>query len=233
MNPALHQIDNWIFDLDNTLYPVSSGIHRQMDDRIRGFVARTLHLTNDEAHQVQKDYFKQYGTTLSGLMALHGTDPFEYLADVHDFPLGSIDPAPDLAAHLNALPGRKIIFTNADAPYAGRVLDRLGLTGIFEQIVDIHCLSYTPKPAQSAYDTLLAQTGVDPARSIFFEDMARNLLPAKTMGMRTVWIDSGWHESRWGHDGGDDDAFSHVDYRTDSLAGWLENAIETLKISAQ
>ncbi|MFC4293040.1 pyrimidine 5'-nucleotidase [Sphingorhabdus arenilitoris] len=232
MTAALHQIDNWIFDLDNTLYPVSSGLHKLMDMRIRAFVGRTLGLDDDAAHRVQKDYFRNYGTTLSGLMAEHGTDPYEYLADVHDFSLSAIDDAPRLAEHLSALPGRKVIFTNADAPYAARVLDRLGLEGIFEQIIDIHTISYEPKPAQSAYDTLLEKTGIDPARSIFFEDMARNLLPAKKMGMQTVWIDSGWHESTWGHDGGGDDRFAHVDYRIDSLAGWLESAIETLQISA-
>ena len=226
---SLSQIDNWIFDLDNTLYPVSSGIHKLMDARIRGFVARLLQLPDEEAHKVQKDYFRSYGTTLSGLMVEHGTDPYEYLADVHDFPLDSIDAAPRLAQRLHALPGRKLIFTNADAPYTKRVLNRLGLNGIFEDIIDIHMTGYQPKPAQYAYDILMAQTGVDPVRSIFFEDMARNLLPAKNMGMQTVWIDSGWHESRWGHD---DNSFAHIDHRTECLAGWLDRAIETLELQS-
>lgn len=220
----LRLIENWVFDLDNTLYPVSSGIHHLMDVRIRGFVARFLRLDDAEAHRVQKSYFRGYGTTLSGLMAEHGADPYEYLADVHDFPLDAMDDAPRLAGRLAALPGRKLIFTNADAPYARRVLDRLGLADIFDDIVDIHAISYRPKPAQHAYDVLLAKTGIDPARSIFFEDMARNLAPAKAMGMQTVWINNG---SDLGHLGSEAD---HIDHRIDNLASWLDSAIDGLQI---
>ena len=160
-------------------------------------------------------------------MAEHGTDPYVYLADVHDFSLDSMDAAPRLAKRLKALPGRKLIFTNADAPYAQRVLSRLGLDDIFDDMVDIHAIEYKPKPAQHAYDVLLKQTGADPSRSIFFEDMARNLVPAKNMGMQTVWIEGGWHESKWGHD---NDDFAHIDHRTASLADWLDTAIEALQI---
>lgn len=224
----LAHIENWIFDLDNTLYPHSCNIHKVMDDRIRAFVAKHLDLPEDAAHKVQKDYFHDHGTTLSGLMAMHGTDPYEYLANVHNFPLDSLDAAPRLAEKIAALPGRKLIFTNADAPYARRVLAKLGLDGIFEDIVDIHAAAYRPKPDQHAYDTLLKQSAVDPTTSIFFEDMARNLAPAKAMGMQTVWIDSGWHESKWGHESAD--AFDHIDHRIDSLAAWLDTAIESLNI---
>jgi putative hydrolase of the HAD superfamily len=219
----LHEIDNWIFDLDNTLYPVSCGIHQLMDARIRGYVARALNLSDADAHRVQKEYFRSHGTTLSGLMADHGTDPYDYLEDVHAFPLDVMDDAPRLAQRLAALPGRKLIFTNADAPYARRVLARLGLDDVFEDIVDIHAISYRPKPQQHAYDTLLAQTGVDPARSIFFEDMARNLAPAKAMGMQTVWINNG-------SDLGDlESEADHIDHRIEDLAGWLDAAIDHLQ----
>lgn len=222
----LDQIDNWVFDLDNTLYPVSCGIHRLMDDRIRGFVARLLDLPDDEAHRVQKSYFRSHGTTLSGLMADHGTDPYEYLADVHDFPLDAMDDAPRLARRLAALPGRKLIFTNADAPYARRVLARLGLADIFDDIVDIHAAGYRPKPEQHAYDVLLERSGIDPKRSIFFEDMARNLAPAKMMGMQTVWINNG-------SDLGDlESEADHIDHRIDDLASWLDRAIEHLNCPA-
>jgi len=222
----LSHIKNWVFDLDNTLYPRSCNIHELMDERMRGFVARLLRLSEDEAHKVQKDYFRRFGTTLSGLMAEHGTDPHEYLGDVHNFSLDSLDAAPRLADKISALPGRKLIFTNADAPYAQRVLSQLGLEGIFDDMVDIHAATYRPKPDQHAYDTLLNQTAIDPTTSIFFEDMARNLAPAKAMGMQTVWIDSGWHESKWSHES--DGEFAHVDHRIDSLAAWLDTAIETL-----
>lgn len=221
---GLGRIDNWVFDLDNTLYPVSSGIHQLMSDRIRGFVARLLDLPLDEAHAVQRSYFRSHGTTLSGLMADHGTDPYEYLEDVHNFPLDAMDEAPRLAERLAALPGRKLIFTNADAPYAQRVLDRLGLGDVFEDIIDIHAISYRPKPEQHAYDVLLERSGIDPTRSIFFEDMARNLAPAKAMGMQTVWIKNG-------SDLGDlESDADHIDHRIDDLAAWLDTAIDSLQI---
>ncbi|MBP7952365.1 MAG: pyrimidine 5'-nucleotidase, partial [Sphingorhabdus sp.] len=194
-----------------------------MDARIRGYVARALNLSDADAHRVQKDYFRSHGTTLSGLMADHGTDPYDYLEDVHAFPLDVMDDAPRLAQRLAALPGRKLIFTNADAPYARRVLARLGLADVFEDIVDIHAISYRPKPQQHAYDTLLAQTGIDPARSIFFEDMARNLAPAKAMGMQTVWINNG-------SDLGDlESEADHIDHRIEDLAGWLDAVIDHLQ----
>ena len=214
------RIENWIFDLDNTLYPVSCGIHTLMDQRIRAYVARLLDLPDEEAHREQKRYFRTHGTTLNGLMADHGVDPHEYLADVHDFPLDRLDDAPRLAASIAALPGRKMIFTNADAPYAQRVLARLGLSSLFEDIIDIHSFGYRPKPAKAAYATLITRTGLDPAKAIFFEDQARNLLPAKKLGMATVWIDNGSDLGDLQSDG------THIDYRTPCLAAFLDSVIE-------
>jgi len=221
MHDKISHIENWVFDLDNTLYPPECGLYQHMDARIRRFVARALDLPEDEAHKVQKRYFQSHGTTLAGMMADHGTDPYEYLEDVHQFPLDALADAPCLAERIAALPGRKIIFTNADAPYARRALAALGLDNIFETIVDIHACDYSPKPSESAYDTLLDLTGINPARSIFFEDMARNL--AKAMGMKTVWINNG-------SELGDlTDDYDHIDHETDSLAAWLDSAIDAGK----
>ncbi len=224
MFASLKAIDSWIFDLDNTLYPVSCGIHALMDDRIRGFVARLLKLSDGEAHRVQKDYFRSHGTTLNGLMADYGIDPHDYLADVHDFPLERLDRAPPLAGKISVLPGRKIIFTNADAPYARRVLARLGLSGLFEEIVDIHSFGYRPKPAEAAYRTLLEKTSLNPGTAIFFEDQARNLAPAKALGMTTVWIENGSDLGDLQSDG------AHIDHRSPCLAAFLDRVIETLAL---
>jgi putative hydrolase of the HAD superfamily len=220
MFQSLKKIDSWIFDLDNTLYPTNCGLYRLMDERIRMYVGRTLGLEETDAHRVQKSYFRSHGTTLAGLMADHGVDPYDYLEDVHNFTLDSLDAAPRLADKLRALPGRKIIFTNADAPYARRVLHKLGLDDIFEDIVDIHACKYHPKPDQIAYQTLYDQTAIDPKTSIFFEDMARNLVPAKTHGMTTVWINNGSELGDY------DCSADDIDHETDCLAGWLDRAIE-------
>lgn len=224
MQETLSTIESWVFDLDNTLYPASCNLHSLMGARIGQYVAKTLKLDPEEAFAVQKQYFLEHGTTLSGMMARHDTDPYDYLEFVHDFPLDTLSDAPPLADKIAALPGRKIIFTNADAPYAKRVLDTLQIEHLFEDIVDIHRISYRPKPDGHAYQTLLRETGVDPASAIFFEDQARNLAPAKALGMATVWIDGNIGF------GAPDAQDGHIDYRTDDLAAWLDNAIETLQI---
>ena len=224
MVKSLAHVENWVFDLDNTLYPPECGLYQYMDERIRNFVGRLLDLPDDEAHRVQKSYFRSHGTTLAGLMADHGTDPYEYLEDVHAFPLEKLANAPRHRENLTALPGRKIIFTNADAPYAAKVLKELDLENLFDIVVDIHACDYNPKPAEAAYDTLFRMTGIDPEKSIFFEDQARNLAPAKKRGMTTVWINNG---SDLGHLSGGED---HIDDETHCLASWLDNVIETQKI---
>lgn len=224
MQQRLSEIESWVFDLDNTLYPARCDLHALMSARIGEYVAKTLDLDVQQARAVQKEYFYAHGTTLSGMMARHDTDPYDYLKFVHDFPLDTLSHAPALAEKIAALPGRKIIFTNADAPYARRILDALGLTHLFPDIIDIHRMSYQPKPHQMAYDILLRETGIDPARSIFFEDQARNLAPAKAMGMATVWVDGDLDF------GAADAQENHIDYRTDDLAAWLDTAIETLQI---
>lgn len=226
MNPDLSHIENWVFDLDNTLYPASSGLYQYMDERIRTFVARSLNLPDDEAHRVQKQYFRDHGTTLSGMMAEHGTDPYEYLEFAHQFPLEILDAAPRLAHLINALPGRKLIFTNADAPYARRVLEKLELSDCFESIVDIHACAYNPKPHGDAYAALMRETGIDPATSFFAEDMKRNLAPAKQHGMTTLWLNHGTKAAMLPDE---DEDQGYIDFTTDNLADWLHNAIETLR----
>lgn len=226
MDAQLRHIENWIFDLDNTLYPASCDLHSQMSARIGMFVARALELSADDAKKVQKDFFLHYGTTLSGMMAEHETDPYAYLEFVHDFPLTSLKAAPRLAKRIAELPGRRIIFTNADAPYAQRVLAELEMQDSFEQIVDIHTVNYLPKPEDNAYRTLLQRTGIDPQRSIFFEDQARNLAPAKRLGMTTVWVDG---NTGFGQPSAMDD---HIDYRTDNLAAWLDTVIDAQETSS-
>ena len=215
MLPALAPIRNWIFDLDNTLYPASADLFGLMDVRMTAYVAKTLGLTDlVEARRIQKSYFQGHGTTMAGLMATHEVDPHDYLADVHDIDLGVLAEDRRLAQLIARLPGRKLIFTNGDEPYARRVLAKLGLGETFEAIHDIHACAYKPKPHAQSYASMIAAFGIDPAASVFVEDMARNLAPAKALGMTTVWIDNG---SEQGHDA--DRSF--IDHRITDLADWL------------
>ena len=219
MRPSLQHIDAWIFDLDNTLYPAGASLFPLIERRMTRFVADQLGLDDAEAFRLQKRWFLEHGTTLSGMMAEHGVDPKAFLAFVHDVDMAAITPDERLASAIALLPGRKLVFTNGDEPYARRVLDRLGLGSTFEAIHDIHATAYQPKPHPSAYQGLCDAYAIDPARALFAEDMARNLKPAKALGMTTLWVDNG---SEQGHDA--DRSF--IDYTTHDLGHWLLGILE-------
>ena len=218
MPPALAHIRAWIFDLDNTLYPASADLFGQIDRRMTAYVGRLLGVPETEARAIQKSYFHEHGTTLSGLMTRHDMDPHEFLAEVHDIELSVIDEDARLARLIAALPGRKLVFTNGDETYARRVLARLGLSDTFEAVHDIHACAYVPKPDPSAYANFCARWDVDPASALFVEDMARNLAPAKVLGMTTVWLDNGSEQGP----GADRD---YVDYHITDLADWLHSLL--------
>ena len=220
MIAELAHVETWIFDLDNTLYPARSNLFARIDARITAYVGRLLDVDPVEARRVQKLYFHGHGTTLAGLMAEHGVDPHEFMADVHDIEMDVLEHDAPLAAALATLPGRKLVFTNGDAPYALKVLDRLGLGGSFEGVHDIHAMNLRPKPQPSAYAGLCAAFGIDPTTALFVEDMARNLKPAKAIGMTTVWVDNG---SEQDHDADR----SYVDYCVPALTPWLQRILET------
>jgi len=215
MLPRLSHVDTWIFDLDNTLYPARADLFARIDARMTRFIAELLHVDDGEAHRVQKAYFHGHGTTLAGLMAEHDVDPHAFLDYVHDIEMEVLEADAPLAAAIAALPGRKLVFTNGDTPYALRVLDRLGLGGSFEAIHDIHAMALQPKPQASAYAGLCAALAVEPTRAVFVEDMARNLKPAKAIGMTTVWIDNGSEQ-------GPEAERDFIDFTISELLPWLQ-----------
>jgi len=218
MLPALAHVDTWIFDLDNTLYPARADLFARIDAKMTRFIADLLGCDDAEARRVQKAYFHGHGTTLAGLMVEHDVDPHAFLAYVHDIEMEVLERDAPLAAALARLPGRKLVFTNGDKPYALRVLDRLGLGGSFDGLHDIHAMALVPKPQPSAYAGLCAALAVDPARAVFVEDMARNLAPAKAIGMTTVWVDNGSEQ-------GPEAARDFIDYTVPALTPWLEEIL--------
>ena len=211
----LAHVDTWLFDLDNTLYPARCNLFALIDVRMTDYIARLKACDLDEAHRHQKSYFRDHGTTLAGLIAEHDTDPHEFLDYVHDIALDRVEHDARLVDAIAALPGRKLVFTNGDAPYAQRVLDRLGLGTAFEGVHDIHAMDYVPKPAPASYAALCARWGIDPTRALFAEDMARNLKPAKALGMTTLWIDNGSDQASG------EACASFIDHRTSDLTDWL------------
>ena len=225
MTVPIDHIESWIFDLDNTLYPPSAKLFDLIDARMGAFIMRLMGVDAVEARRVQKQYFHDHGTTMAGLMRHHGVDPEVFLVDVHDIPLDRLAPDARLRAGLERLPGRRLIFTNADADYAARVLDARGIADLFDGICDIRTTRYTPKPEVEAYRTMIGHLGIDPAKSLFVEDMARNLTPAKALGMTTVWLDNG---SESGHR---DHLPEHVDFHVTDIADWLDTLPQPWGIS--
>ena len=213
----LAHIDTWLFDLDNTLYPPSAGLFAHIDVKMGLFIQRLLGVDPPEARRVQKRFFHDHGTTLRGLMDEHGVAPDEFLDFVHDIDMSGVGPDPQLVRALARLPGRKLIFTNADTAYAQRVLARLGLADGFEAIHCIHGMNYQPKPHPVAYTMLVERYGIDPTRALFVEDMARNLEPAKALGMTTVWVNNG------SESGGYAARADYIDIEIADTSGWLDS----------
>jgi putative hydrolase of the HAD superfamily len=215
MPPAFNHVRTWIFDLDNTLYPASANLFALIDVRMGQFIADLLDVDAVEARRLQKQWFVDHGTTLNGLMLDHGVDPAPFLDYVHDITLDRIGPDLALAEAIAALPGRKLIFTNADAVYARRVLEKRGLANCFEAVFDIHDCVYRPKPELAGYEGLCQRFDVDPTTALMVEDMARNLKPAKQLGMATVWVNNG---SEHGHA---EACSSFIDLEISDVSDWL------------
>ena len=216
MHPStLKNFDNWIFDLDNTLYPVTANLFDQIDRRMCGYIAKFLNVGEAEAYKIQKRYFREHGTSLKGMMENHKMDPIPYLDYVHQIDLSVISPDDQMENALDKLPGKKIVFTNASFVYAENVLKRLGISHQFEDIFDITAAHYLPKPDPIVYRQVVKKYDINPKRSVMVEDIARNLRPAADMGMKTVWVKT---DRAWAHA---DIETINPDFSTDNLSHWL------------
>jgi putative hydrolase of the HAD superfamily len=214
----LGEIETWIFDLDNTLYPASCRLFEQVQARMNRYICERLALSPEAAAERRRSYFQEHGTTLRGLMTEDRIDPHEFLAFVHDIDLACVPPDPALVAAIGRLAGRKIVHTNGSVRHAERLLNHLGLTSAFCGIVDIVAAEFDPKPALAGYELLLRRHQVDPRRALMVEDIARNLAPAARLGMTTAWMRN---PLDWAAAEADSDYIHHV---VDELAGFLAAA---------
>ena len=218
--PDFRHVETWIFDLDNTLYPASSDLFKQIDTKMTAYVQELLGLGRDEARALQKAYYRDHGTTLNGLMLNHGVDPDEFLGFVHDIDVAVLAPDAGLNAAIARLPGRRYIFTNGCRDHASRVLRQLELVELFDAIWDIRAVDYRPKPDAQGYRRMLEDHAVVPARAAMFEDAARNLVPAQELGITTVWLKNGSVWSKQGPEHPKPEA-RHIHYEIEDLAQFL------------
>ncbi|CAG0979351.1 MAG: pyrimidine 5'-nucleotidase [Rhizobiaceae bacterium] len=221
-------VKDWVFDLDNTLYPHHTNLFAQIDVKMTAYVSELLRLPREEARALQKELYKEYGTTLNGLMTLHGIDPDDFLEKVHDIDYSWVAPAPELGEAIRALPGRKFIFTNGDRGHAERTARQLGILDHFDDIFDIVAAGLTPKPARKTYDRFVELHGVVGPNAVMFEDLARNLSVPKALGMTTVLVVPNNFEPTfseiWERDPSFDD---EVDFVTDDLTEFLRTVLGT------
>lgn len=223
----LGQIRDWVFDLDNTLYPADINLFPQVDRRMGEFIARHFGIGTDEARLIQKRYFRAYGTTLRGLMLHHGLEPHAYLDYVHDIDLSVVTPNAALDAALESLEGRKTVFTNGSFKHAEAILGRLGVARHFAAIFDVAAAEFVPKPDPACYQKMLLSLVIAPERAALFEDTADNLPPAAALGMTTVLVvppiaqmvapEAAPAPGRQVPD-------AQIHFVTDDLTGWLESA---------
>ena len=210
------EVETWIFDLDNTLYPVTKRLLAHIDEHMGSFVAKYLNISREEAHQVQKSYFKKYGLTLRGLMLNDGLDPARYFEEMGPMDLNEVEPNPELGEYITGLKGRKIIYTNASARHTELVLNQMEFKkSTFEAIFDIQAANYVPKPAIESYRLLCKTYSIDPTRAAMIDDIALNLEPAAELGMMTVWKKTNveWAKNL--------EAESYIDHVVDDLKDWL------------
>ncbi len=204
-----NRIRTWVFDLDNTLYAPEAALFAQIELRMTDWVMAAIGVDRAEADRLRRVYWRDYGTTLAGLMAEHDVDPAPYLNEVHDIDMTHLRADPVLAAGIDALPGRKIVYTNGSAPYACRVLQARGLTSVFDAVYGVEHANFRPKPDRAAFETVFAADGLDASRAAMFEDDPRNLAAPHDMGMCTVHVAALPAPA------------PHIHHHTDDLAGFL------------
>ncbi|MDO8290346.1 MAG: pyrimidine 5'-nucleotidase [Parvibaculum sp.] len=218
------EIEHWVFDLDNTLYPPRYDLFGQIDIRMTEFIGTYLKIDETEARRVQKEFYVEHGTTLAGLMAVHQMEPQAFLDHVHSIDVSVVPPDPDLGQAIARLPGRKVIFTNGSVQHAENVVTRLGIAHVFDDMFDIVTTGFAPKPHAMAYERFLGASGIDPKRAAMFEDLPRNLEIPHALGMTTVWVrpqgEAGPERyQKLSHEGGDG---AHVHHVADDLTAFLK-----------
>ena len=212
----LTEIKYWIFDLDNTLYSGQTKVFSEVDKRMSSFISEKLKIDLNEAKKIQKEYFYEYGTTLSGLMQKKNINPNEFLEFVHDIDISWLPKDELLREELIKIKEKKYIFSNGSHAHIRNVTNQLGIDDLFDGAFDITDANFLPKPRIEPYKKLIQKFKLDPNKSILIEDIAHNLEQAKNLGMKTCWLEN-------------DETFAkkdadkpYIDYKINNLPSFLQ-----------
>ena len=212
----LTKIKYWIFDLDNTLYSGQTKVFSEVDKKMSSFISKKFNVDIAEAKKIQKEYFYEYGTTLSGLMKKKDVNPNEFLEFVHDIDISWLPKDNFLKEELIKIKDKKYIFSNGSHAHIENVTNQLGINGLFDGAFDITDADFVPKPHLDPYKKLIDKFNLDPKKSILIEDIAHNLKQAKNLGMKTCWLEN-------------DEAFAkkdadkpYIDYKINNLPSFLQ-----------
>ena len=212
----LVNIKYWIFDLDNTLYSGQTKVFSEVDKKMSSFISKKFNVDFKKAKEIQKKYFYEYGTTLSGLMNHDNIDPHEFLEFVHDIDISWLPEDKFLREELLKIKEKKIIFTNGSHAHVENITRQLGIYGLFDGAFDITDSNFIPKPHIDPYKKLIKKFDIDPTKSILIEDIAHNLEQAKNLGMKTCWLEN--EESFAKKDANK----PYIDYKIDNLPSFLQ-----------
>ena len=219
----LAEIKYWIFDLDNTLYSGQTKVFSEVDKKMSSFISKKMNIDLIKAKEIQKKYFYESGTTLSGLMKNDGIDPHEFLEFVHDIDISWLPKDLKLKEELLKMKEKKYIFTNGSHAHVENITKQLGIDGLFDGAFDIVDANFVPKPNIDPYKKIIQKFNIDPEKSILIEDIAHNLEQAKNLGMKTCWLEN---EETFAKKDADK---AYIDYKIKSLPSFLQE-INILKV---
>jgi len=209
-------IKYWIFDLDNTLYSGQTKVFSEVDKKMSSYISKRMNIDLVKAKEIQKKYFYEYGTTLSGLMKQDGIDPHDFLKFVHDIDISWLPKDLKLRRELTKIKDKKYIFTNGSHAHVENVTKQLGIDGLFDGVFDIVDADFIPKPHINPYKKIIEKFNIDPKKSILIEDIAHNLEQAKSLGMKTCWLENNESFAKKDADK------PYIDYKIKSLPSFLQ-----------
>ena len=210
------KIKNFIFDCDGVLYNDLEKVFGQVSKKMTEYIAKKLNLDLKKAKELQTNYFHKYNTSLNGLMIHHKINPNEFLKYVHDINLDFLEKDLVLRKELLKLEAKKIVFTNGSNDHVANITKHLGIDDLFDGIFDIVDCNFIPKPAIESYEKLSKKFNINPNETLFIEDIAKNLEPAKKLGMKTVWL---MNNEYWGKKDSDKE---FIDLKIKNLSSFLK-----------